>query len=102
MPAYLVEINKKVEPTKRIVRVGTPHQALRHVWKSMSTIETLTTDQLMAALDQGIPIEDVRAGAEDVPGPSTQTDTYAHKLACPAANTTPIGKGNCKCQDLDL
>lgn len=101
MAAYLVEIQKPVVPGKRLVRASTAAQALRHVWRQTTVVTVLNPDETLSAIiEDGLKPEDARAPDEVVPAGSG--DSYAHKLACPAATTTPIGKGDCRCPDIDL
>lgn len=105
MAAYIVEVLHPIEAGKRIIRASTAQQALRYVWRMNSSVKGLSQDELLAAImDEGLEIEDARSGTDDVPPPPSAdgNQTYAHKIACPAGSETPIGKGNCKCPDLDL
>lgn len=103
MPAYLVEVTKTVLIGKRVVRATTATQALRYVWRTSTEVGALNPDELMAALDEGLKLEDARIVPEDVVGRLPQTDEhYIHKTKCPADGSTPIGKGNCCCPELDL
>jgi len=102
MPAYLITHNNE----RVIVRANRPDSALKHFWRGRATVESLSGDDLIRAiLDDKIPVEDAtRVIEEEIvpPLPPEESMQYAHKLACPAASDVPIGKGNCKCPDLDL
>lgn len=105
MAAYIVEVLHPIEAGKRIIRASTAQQALRYVWRMNSAVKGLSQDELLAAImDEGLEIEDARSGQDEPsPPPSADgTETYAHKIACPAGSSTPIGKANCKCPELDL
>lgn len=102
MAAYLVEIERPVEPGKRLVRASTAAQALRHVWRQTTVVTALSPDETLSAIiEDGLKPEDARA-PEEVATAGPAGESYAHKLACPAASTTPIGKGDCRCPDLDM
>lgn len=106
MPAYLIEVKEDIPAGRVIVRGANPRQCLLHFWRGKATAESLSGDELVKLiLDDKVPVEDSKAVAEDlvpVLAPViAQDNTYAHKLACPAASDVPIGKANCRCTELD-
>lgn len=109
MPVYAVT---NVETGKvRIVVADIVQQAYRHVSKNAFTAVTLTTEKMAKLIaETGAMIEfasEPEPPAPEVPLKSeAQVDfadeTYNHKPACPADSSTPIGKGNCICMQIDL